>query len=356
MALTEYGVNANEAVKLWSRTIWEETIKAAVMMDLVGTDTDSVVTAQEELSKSAGDRIRMPLRMALLGDGVEGDSTLENNEERLLTYTDDLIINQLRHAVRSSGEMTEQRVPWNLREQGMNGLRDWWAERLDVSIINQLSGNTAITDTKYSGHNATIAPSTTSGNTRILFGGGTSTTENSLSIGSETFSLTYIDRALLQAQVATPALRKANTPWGKKYVWIGHPRQIRDLQITNVAATVNWFTIQQAMLQGGQEKKSNGIFSGALGTYKDVILLSDNRIPAAPNTTNVFRSLFCGAQAGLMGYGKRYGNRRMSWKEKLFDFDNQLGIKAGMIWGCKKTVFNSRDHGVIVVSSYGQPV
>ena len=156
--------------------------------------------------------------------------------------------------------------------------------------------------------------------------------------------------------MATPALRKANTPWGKKYVWIGHPRQIRDLQITNVAATVNWFTIQQAMLQGGQEKKSNGIFSGALGTYKDVILLSDNRIPAAPNTTNVFRSLFCGAQAALMGYGKRYGNRRMSWKEKLFDFDNQLGIKAGMIWGCKKTVFNSRDHGVIVVSSYGQPV
>ncbi|WP_391486487.1 phage capsid family protein, partial [Leclercia adecarboxylata] len=34
--------------------------------------------------------------------------------------------------------------------------------------------------------------------------------------------------------------------------------------------------------------------------------------------------------------------------EELFDYENQLGVSAGMIFGVKKTVFNSADFGVIV--------
>ena len=56
-------------------------------------------------------------------DGIVGDGTLEGNEEALITYTDNLLINQLRNAVRSAGKMSEQRIPWSVREEAMTGLR-----------------------------------------------------------------------------------------------------------------------------------------------------------------------------------------------------------------------------------------
>ena len=42
----------------------------------------------------------------------------------------------------------------------------------------------------------------------------------------------------------------------------------------------------------------------------------------------------------------------MSWVEELFDYQNQLGVSAGMIAGLKKTQFNSEDFGTITVSTY----
>ena len=42
----------------------------------------------------------------------------------------------------------------------------------------------------------------------------------------------------------------------------------------------------------------------------------------------------------------------MTWVEELFDYENQLGVSAGMIFGLKKTVFNSIDFGTMVVMSH----
>ena len=42
----------------------------------------------------------------------------------------------------------------------------------------------------------------------------------------------------------------------------------------------------------------------------------------------------------------------MKWVEELFDYENQLGVSASLIWGLKKTVFNSIDFGTIVVQTY----
>src|SRR3990167_2192221 len=352
MAVTSYGVNANETVKLWSRQLFTEIETETVMASLMGTDSDSVIQVVEDTQKSAGDRVTMQLRVLLSGRGVVGNAVLENNEERLTTYTQNLLIDHLRHGVRTGGQIDEQRIPWDMRENAMKGLRDWWADRIDVSTINQLAGNTGQSDLAYTGHNATVAPSSATGNTRILYGGGTHTTENSLSSSSESFSLTYIDRAINQAQIATPLIRMPNTPWGKGYVMILHPNIMRTLATNSAANTISIWQIQQAQVQGGKsdkfERRSNfpQVFK-----YRDTFIVTDDRIPLAPSTTTVYRNLFLGAQAGAVAFGKRDGNRGMSWKEKLFDYDEQLGVKAVMIWGCTKTTFNSRDLGTIVISA-----
>jgi len=122
MATTVYGVNAPEAVKLWSAQLSREALKKTWFKDFIGEGQDSIIQRKTDFKKSAGDRLTVTLRMQLNGDGVLGDNTLEGNEEALTTYTDNLFINQQRHAVRSGGKMTEQRIPWSIREEAMDGL------------------------------------------------------------------------------------------------------------------------------------------------------------------------------------------------------------------------------------------
>lgn len=363
MAVTNYGVNANEAVKLWRRSLWVETLKDTTMAPLMGEGADSIIQVTPETNKNAGDRVRFNLAYLLTGDGIEGDATLENNEEAQVTFTDDLLINQLRHAVRSGGQMSEQRIPWSVRELARDQLRDWWADRFDETVINHATGNTTVTLGQRVGHNATLAPTSASGNTRILYGGGTSTTENSLSADSEEFSLTYIDRALAQADLATPRIRPGRVGGERVYCLVVHPLVRLGLETRTTANTINWFDIQRAAVEGGGKRNPMlGMMraAGFVGQYKNVLIKSDDRIPLAGGTTTVYRNVLMGAQAVGMGFGRRYGPGAggvgFQWVEKLFDYDNQLGVASRLIWGVKKMQFNSRDHATIVISAHAPAV
>jgi len=53
-----------------------------------------------------------------------------------------------------------------------------------------------------------------------------------------------------------------------------------------------------------------------------------------------------------MGFGRDDGPQRFTWVEELFDYENELGVAAGMIFGLKKAVFNAADFATIVMSSY----
>ena len=50
----------------------------------------------------------------LLG-GTQGSGTLEGNEESLTTYSDNVTLNNLRHAVRWDSGITQQRLAFDLR-------------------------------------------------------------------------------------------------------------------------------------------------------------------------------------------------------------------------------------------------
>lgn len=92
--------------------------------------------------------------------------------------------------------------------------------------------------------------------------------------------------------------------------------------------------------------------------YNGVIIHADNRIPFGVNgstgaaVTGVRRSFLAGAQAAVVGFGQDNGPNKMTWDEKTFDYGNKLGVAAGMIWGLKKSLFNSVDYGVVVIPSY----
>lgn len=351
MAATYYGVNAPEAVKLWSKRLAREALKATYIGKFIGDSDDSLIQLRDDTTKGAGDQVRITLRMQLTGDGVLGDGTLEGNEEALTTYTDSLIIDQLRHAVRSAGKMSEQRIPWNHREEAMMGLRDWWAGRLDFSFFNQLCGFTAQTDVRYTGNQATFAP------TSILrANGGTNATDQAVG-GDPTaiFTLQTIDAMVALAKTATPVLRPITIAGEDHYVMFLHPFQVQSLR-TNTA-TGQWQDIQKAATTG-DGSDNNPIFTGALGMYNGVILHEAVRVTRGVNSTTgaavplTRRAVLAGAQAAAMAFGQGYSFEKFDWNEELFDYGNQLGVEAGAIYGLKKLRFNGLDFSTIVYTTY----
>jgi len=347
MALTSYGVNAPEAVKLWSKVLSREALKATWIGKFIGDSADSLIQEKQDFKKSAGDRLTLTLRMQLTGDGVLGDGTLEGNEERLTTYTDNLLIDQLRHAVRSAGKMTEQRIPWSIREEAKDGLVDWWAGRMDTAFFNQLCGYTVQTDLRYTGNNAVLAPTT-------VIRPNARANDQSLIAGDE-FTLGLIDQAVAQAKLATPVMRPLKMNGEDRYVMFLHTNQVTQLR-TNTAAG-QWLDIQKAATTG-DGSKNNPIFTGALGMYNGVILHESTRITPGVNSVtgasvaNTRRAVLAGAQAVVLGFGGGQSYGAWDWNEELFDYGNQLGVEAGSIFGLKAVRYNGADFSKIGIHTY----
>lgn len=347
MAATDFPAGHPLAVKLWSSRIIREALKQTVAMKFMGTSSNSMIQVKEDTQKGAGDRVRIPLRMLLTGNGVGEDEALEGNEEALTTFYDDLLINELAHATRNKTTMAEQRVPWSIRSEGAAAIRDWYTERIDTWVANALTGNTGQANVLFTGQNTTSAPTSATGNTRILYTGGHGS-EASLST-TNTFNLSLIDAAVEQAKVSTPTIRPIRVGSQEYYVAFLHPYQVTAMRgNTN---TGQWLDIQKAAMAGG-EVEDSPIFTGALGVHNGVVLHEWVRLPAAPTNANVRRAVLCGAQAAAMGFGKGYSGDEAKYVGDSFDYGRQFGQSVQTISGVKKMVFNGIDFATIVMSSY----
>lgn len=366
MAATEFGVNHPLAVKVWSKSLAKEAYRKTFIGKFIGKGDDALIQEKTELKKGAGDKITCGLQPQLEGEGVEGDDTLEGREEALRHFDDSVMINQLRHATKTKGKMTEQRVPYDLRASGRGALADWWSRRMDTVFFNQICGNTAETRTKLTGHNAAMAPTAN----RIVIAGGKANDESLTT--SDTFTLELIDIARQKAETASiesdtgPLIRPIRVEGEDMYVMFLHDYQVHDLR-TN-PATGQWLDLNKAAMQGG-DVKGNPIFTGALGIYNGVILHKASRVTKGVNSAsggsvdNTRRAVLCGAQAATIAFGADNGPSKYTWHEKTFDHGNQLGIASGCIWGMKKTKFipaddsatNAEDFGTVVVSTYAAP-
>lgn len=326
MATSSWGVNDPEAVKLWSRKTMHEALKMTYASRFIGTDSNALLQLKDETNKGPGDRITNILRMQLSGAGIQGDDTLEGNEEALVTYTDNILIDQLRHAVRSGGKMSEQRIPFEVREEARMALTDWWSDRFDSWFFNQLAGNAAQTNTRYTGNNAAISPDAT----HIIYAGSATAESNLSANSSQTFSLEVIDRAVLAARTLSPVIRPLNNqqePGKHQFVMFITPEQHYDLR--RGTATGEWQDIQKQAL-AANASSSNPILSGSLGVYNGVVLHESWRLPTGADGNAVAdgrgRAVLCGAQAACLAFGREHSQNRMAWTEEL----NRFGLHASV--------------------------
>ena len=129
-----------------------------------------------------------------------------------------------------------------------------------------------------------------------------------------------IDRAVAKAKTATPMIRPIKYQGEDYYVLFVHPYSM--YQLRTDATSNNYVDIFKAALQGGKYS-DNPIFTGASFVYNNVIVHETTRVPDIVGTPNSgsaadFRSnVFCGAQAGILAFGRDNGPNRMNWTEEL---------------------------------------
>lgn len=341
---------------MWGTKLFEDVVGKTFWGRFSGTSSSSLIQTRTETSKGAGDRVTVGLRMLGSGAGVQGADTLEGNEEDLTLYNFNLFIDNLRHAFRTEAEISEQRVPWSIREECRSALSDWWIERLEISMANQLVGNTGEADTRKTGNQATTAPTSAGGITRILIGAGHGGEASLTASTTNIIKFSDLDKCVAYAQVQTPRIRPIRADGKEMFVAFLHPYAIYQLR-QNDTGTAGFYDVYKAVLQGGKVS-DNPIINGADFVYNNIAVHSWTYLPTiagSPATgakADFRRGVFCGAQAAVVAYGQKYSAGKMKWVEEYFDYEGKFGVAAGLIYGIKKSVFNSIDYGTIALSGY----
>lgn len=352
MAITAFGTNDNQTVKLWSSLTMREALKSTLMNKFLGTGKGAILQRLTELEKTAGDTIKYDLLMQMVGAGVTGDNRMRDNEEALVYYQDSVAIDQLRNA-HAFRRMSQQRTLHDMRMDAKTNLSEWFSGVYDTYMFDYLCGNTS-----RSFANTATAPDA---DHYILSGdvanSGTIATDEASLGTNDQIQLADLDYAKESAKTLTPPIRPVMIDGGEYFVAVLHSYSVTDLRldVANSAYT-SWPDIQMYANKRGLD---NPIFSGALGVYNGMIIYESTRIYSP--VANVRRNLFLGAQAGVFAIGSAYDSiesqrvgkdNMMSWFEQTDDYGNEKGISVGCIFGMKATVFNSKDFGKIVISSY----
>ena len=355
MAQTIFGKNDPKTQKKWSAALAVDQAKKSYFeKKFIGDGDNAVIQRKTELETSPGDRISFDLSVQLRGQATEGDARLEGKEEQLRFFTDEVMIDQTRHAVSAGGQMTRKRTSINLRQTAKNRLSDYWSMFMDEMMFIYLSGARGINPD----FNFPISWAGRAGNPlqapdagHQLYGG--SATSKDTLTSADKMSRELIERAevkatMLQAQDPESAnMVPVSIDGEDHYVTVMSPFQAHDLRMSEGGQ--GWLDIQKAA--AAAEGRNSPIFKGGLGMINNVVLhkhrnaIRFNDYGAGGNV-HAGRALFMGRQAGVVAYGTS-GGMRWSWKEKMKDYDNEPTVAAGSIFGFKKTRFNNQDFGVL---------
>lgn len=359
MAQTIIAWGDPKARKAWSTGLAVDQIKKSYFeKKFVGTDENSVIQRKTELESDAGDRVSFDLSVQLRGQATEGDARLEGKEENQKFYTDEVVIDQTRHAVSAGGRMTRKRTSHNLRGNARRLLSDYWARFCDEMMFIYLSGARGSNldflfplDWQGRAGNAIQPPDAG----HLLYGG--DATSKATLEAADVMTREVIERASVKAQMLQAQDPEAanmvpvSIDGESHYVCVMSPFQAYNLRTSE--GPTGWLEIQKAA--AAAEGSKNKIFRGGLGMIDNVVLHRHERAIrfsdyGAGSNVAAARALFMGRQAGVVAYGTT-GGMRWDWKETKKDYDNEPAVASGAIFGFKKTRFNNRDFGVLSIDT-----
>lgn len=391
MAATQFargGTHTNLVPQRWSKKDFKWSFESNPLLKYMGASEKSIIQVNKDFTKQKGDKITFGLRALLSGDGQGDDGTYKDNEEAMTFYDFSVQLHERGHSTKLNGNMTEQSAYTNLRRGGRSAIREWVGRVQARDVIDALSG---LTNKKFAGvrtgANAVDASSTQiatvnqvaisskSTTHRRFFAGGQTTAgvlervANDAAIDSSSanlFGTKVIEYTKRMAIAEVDASGNPVSPMRPVYV-DGEPYflfLVDPLQIKAQRSDTDWKNaMQNAQVRGSK----NPLFSGAAAIWDGVIVapttLLHHRLGAGGVTApeyfdatsdacasgiTVCRSLFLGAQAACLAWGKL-----PVWKEGYCDtpHNTKWATHSDMIYGAKKSVFNSVEFGCIVVDT-----
>lgn len=353
--------------ELWAAELMDDVMRDVEnIMRFAGEGPDNVVQISRNLAKSKGDTETFGLVARLSGFGVTGDDELEGQEESMSSFSEQVLIDQIRNGVRLKGKLDAQKVVYDQISVARENLRKWMKEFLAQQIFLKLGGVTNTTLVDVNGivvgtralwsNTPDFIPDAdeayTGSRARYLNVGGVSTA--SLTSANK-MDLDTVVKAVTQAKLANPKIQPISGQGEDFYVMYVHPLSARDLRLSS-----DWKTAQEnAKVRGDM----NPVFRGALGYWSNCLLIENEFVPwldvsvagnsfrgAATGTdcaVDTARNLLCGQQAVLIAEA----SNPEALVVEQFDYKNKDGVAASFIGGCQKPLFNSKEYGVIAVDA-----
>ncbi len=360
------------ANKRWSEALYNDMIMGEPL--IASMINDGVVRIESDLSKNAGDRVRVNYSKRLNAEGILGDAPKRSAAVTVSYVNDDVTIDQLSLTTKAKtkGSITQQRIAFDLSDATYEEASNWGKQRAIVSTFNQLGGNTATSITfdgvtvtgtdrvKYTGLQLPTAPSTY----RKKFATG-SADETVAAATSATLTLQSIDTLVTEALTQRSGVNNFKKLTGKN--WNGMPYDFvfyvpvsGITQLLQQAASGGNLTLATEinnMLNGG----SKDTYAGAGRTFvyrrTKVVEVPDHYIPFGVNSgtsaaeANSKRSLFCGKDAISLAFGKGYQPANgdpvvgFSLVNDKDDIEQEVITLVTVIMGTKKAVVKDTPSG-----------
>jgi DNA gyrase inhibitor GyrI len=329
MAKYSISTSSANAVKLWT----EETVREAALEEFFApmTGKDGIVKEVMELEKKKGDAVNIPFINRLQGNGVEDDAQLEDNEERVLDYSDQVVLKLYRHAVRDEGELNRKRPAFNVTVEQETMLKTWIKEKIEEVKIN--AALATFGSVVYNNSNVlTIAANETAARTAM----------NASNCKLTPQFLSQLRRYATTGGLSGTKVRNFDpiepvTIAGGKYVVL----------LTNHEVTYDMkfdTTFYNATKDARERSKDNPLFNIADIIWDGVIVIGNERVPAfndgGGSTVHYSRAVLLGKMGLFWAWGSRVASRQQE-----FDYGDEIGVAMKFMAGCKRPVKNLVTYG-----------
>lgn len=366
---------SNEKLRpiIWAKEMYTEAMASLffVKNKLMGPEVNNIIQTQDDLKKQAGEKVVFGLVYNLKGNGVTGDNKLEDSEEAVETKDFEILIDQVRNAVRNTGRLDDQKSALKVRKSAKELLKTWLQEFLERQFFLKFAsvGQAALKDVngviysvRYAWSNTPVLHTLaelTAGKGERYFHARPGVSLSAL----ETYDVitpAMITALKTKAKLSKPKIQPVKYEGKDVYFMFVHPWQFAEL-VKNPKIYTAW---KDAQNRGD----SNPIFSGADSfSWDGVIVVSHEFVPylkpgdvtyanfegiagaAAQAKVSIARAIFVGRQAAC--YARTDNSDLNAWVEETFDYGNKTGTAAAIMGGVAKTIFNGIDFATIVLDT-----
>ena len=362
MASYTQGTSNQLTKKLWDGLLHQSVQDKQFFKNLIGKDkggegsideqtVNTPIVQKTQLGKDAGDQITMGLVKALVqGDtynsGKTGSEALVDNELGLTFHNVKVKIAHYRNGVVIEGKMTEQRSPFNLRQEAKSLLSTHLSKVLDDGVFPTFYMGWSPNVVRELG--VSVAAPTAHPN--IIYG------KNQSALANVTSS-DVVDTLMLEnlaVAVIETNINPIKVDGNDAFIFAVHPRGMKTLRADSAWVDAN----KSGMPRGGD----NPIFSRAEGRWSNIYVMetnkvstaktwasatvtgsgtgaspyilsiSDDTVGAGVTATDVRMNVLMGSNAVARAFAlESYMERR-----KEDDYGNKIGFGGGFLYGDRR--------------------